>query len=361
MTYADSLIDLVRDVIEGMTFPVTITSIDSSVLTAQVIGVDDLYHAQAGFKVTIDAVEYTISSVDYTTKELTLSGTVAITAVTFDMYTPFFFHGHPIEASKEIDDEKNSLEKTPMVYMLEEFTEDFDEDPESSIERTSTVDLFFLTQCDFDDYTTADTHHHCVTPMRRLIDWFKANLELAARFETSNMKSKITNKLRFGVYISNRGVEKTLFVDNLAGAQLRLTCDILKAKICSDDQSFPAPNTNAPDSFCESVMSCLEGSEEFCALVNACVVIPEVNDASFTEKGIVRMSIAPVVAADPIAVGDNDPRNTNARTPTAHAASHTDGTDDIQLATKTQKGLLSSSDYRRFKNASNLFMTKITY
>lgn len=56
-------------------------------------------------------------------------------------------------------------------------------------------------------------------------------------------------------------------------------------------------------------------------------------DASATVKGISQLSVAPVSGILPIAVGDNDPRNTNARAPTAHAASHaTGGSDPITLA-----------------------------
>ncbi len=39
------------------------------------------------------------------------------------------------------------------------------------------------------------------------------------------------------------------------------------------------------------------------------------SDASTTVKGVTKLSTAPVDAAQPIAVGDNDVRNTNARTP----------------------------------------------
>ncbi len=47
-------------------------------------------------------------------------------------------------------------------------------------------------------------------------------------------------------------------------------------------------------------------------------------DASTTVKGIAKMSVAPASSTNPIAVGDNDPRNTNARTPTAHTHPVTD-------------------------------------
>lgn len=46
--------------------------------------------------------------------------------------------------------------------------------------------------------------------------------------------------------------------------------------------------------------------------------------------------------AGTVAAGD-DSRFTNARTPTAHAASHVNGVDDIQSATAAQKGLMTSA------------------
>lgn len=48
-------------------------------------------------------------------------------------------------------------------------------------------------------------------------------------------------------------------------------------------------------------------------------------DASDAVKGITKLSVAPAVATDPIAVGDNDPRNTNARTPTGPAGGDLSG------------------------------------
>lgn len=55
-------------------------------------------------------------------------------------------------------------------------------------------------------------------------------------------------------------------------------------------------------------------------------------DASTTVKGISKLSSPPVSPTNPIAVGDNDPRMTDARTPTSHAASHKlGGGDAIRL------------------------------
>lgn len=52
----------------------------------------------------------------------------------------------------------------------------------------------------------------------------------------------------------------------------------------------------------------------------------DIPDASVAQKGIAKVSVAPVDAADPIAVGDNDPRMTDARTPTGAAGGDLGGT-----------------------------------
>lgn len=50
--------------------------------------------------------------------------------------------------------------------------------------------------------------------------------------------------------------------------------------------------------------------------------------ASDTQPGSSRLSTAPADAADPVAVGDNDTRMSNARAPTAHKATHEPGGSD---------------------------------
>lgn len=54
--------------------------------------------------------------------------------------------------------------------------------------------------------------------------------------------------------------------------------------------------------------------------------------ASETVAGLSKLSVAPASPTNPVAVGDNDPRNSDARTPTAHASTHaTAGTDPVTL------------------------------
>lgn len=49
-------------------------------------------------------------------------------------------------------------------------------------------------------------------------------------------------------------------------------------------------------------------------------------------------------------IKEGDSRLTDARSPIAHASTHINGTDDIPLATSTQKGLMSSTEYNKLIN-----------
>jgi hypothetical protein len=62
---------------------------------------------------------------------------------------------------------------------------------------------------------------------------------------------------------------------------------------------------------------------------------------------------AGLAGAETAIVLTGDARLTNARTPTSHASTHTNGTDDIQSATGSQKGLLTSADWTTFNNKQN--------
>jgi len=66
-------------------------------------------------------------------------------------------------------------------------------------------------------------------------------------------------------------------------------------------------------------------------------------DASDSVKGITKLSVAPAVAANPIAVGDNDPRNTNARTPAGTASGDLSGSYPSPTVAKLQTKAVSAT------------------
>lgn len=232
MSHRRSIIDIIEGVVNSMTFPVKVNSVIANVDGTQTLQTCDIFHAQPGFGVTIAGNDYTIVSINADLHEITISAGVAVaTPVTFNLYAPFFFHGTPRQTNVELTQVMDASSKTPMVYLLEEVTETFF-NAEDIRERESVLRLFFLTQADFERWLTEDFHTNAVEPMRRLLDGFIEALGNDKTIDTEEIDYSVTNRQRFGVFITNSGYEKALFSDKLSGCELNITIPVRKKNIC---------------------------------------------------------------------------------------------------------------------------------
>lgn len=218
MSYRKPLLDILREIHESLEFPVTIISATNSGNT-WTITVDNVYHAQPGYIITIDGNEYRITDVDDETNVITATGTEAILATSFEMYGVQFYHGTPISANNEIDKISDPHEKTPMIYVMESFEENWNDDIESIVERTVSPRIFCLTSADFAKWKISEFEQKALRPMMRLVDNFREAIMAYPRTDFEGAGSRSIPHYRFGVYISNRGTEKSLFVDNLSGIE----------------------------------------------------------------------------------------------------------------------------------------------
>jgi len=80
------------------------------------------------------------------------------------------------------------------------------------------------------------------------------------------------------------------------------------------------------------------GSDEVATATPAANAIPKAGAGGDLDGGWIAYGTLASTACE-----GNDSRLSDARTPTAHAASHTNGSDDIQSATSTQKGLATAT------------------
>lgn len=231
MIYKESSIDIIGAVVASMTFPVQITNV-SSVGNVHTLTVCDIYHAQPGFIVTIDGNQYTIT--DITAPDtMVVTGSAPIVVASFFLYTPVYFHGTPIETNVELLQEDNANDKTPMVWFLENFTDRFFDDSEDTREREIKFRLFFLTQANHEQWLVDDAYHNAIEPMRRLMENFIEKLRaVPARFGLIDFEYEAINYAKFGVYINNKGMEKSLFADKLAGCELNMSLTIYKYEGC---------------------------------------------------------------------------------------------------------------------------------
>lgn len=247
MIYRQSSIDIIKAVVQAMTFPVTITEVvvNGNIHTIKTC---DIYHAQQSFSVEIGGEIYTIDGISGTNMMAVIGTTNSIQYTfsvpqTFDLYKPFFFHGTPIAQGTELNQKDNAFDKIPMVWMYEQFTDTFNEEENNTIEREIKMRLFFLSRGNHEEWLTEEAYHQGIEPMRRLAENFVNKLKSfivggQKRFNTDNLQYDIINYAKFGVFISNKGTEKQLWADNLSGCELAITLPVNRINPCIDCPDF---------------------------------------------------------------------------------------------------------------------------
>ena len=231
MMYKADIIDYLTSVLALVSKTIVIKSTATPSAGVQTITVDDVKWTQPYSVVTIGGNQYTVTSIVGCV--ITLAGDDAIIATSFDLPDVFFFHGTVKETNITLTTKQFDTEKTPMIYLLEIFTETFNDDPESAIERTSSLRLFFLTGADFEAWEIDDFYTNSIKPMQRLCQHFVDTLNAQPRVEDIT-EYDITNLSRFGVYVNNKGFESSLFEDKLSGVELAITLQLRNDWSCSD-------------------------------------------------------------------------------------------------------------------------------
>jgi hypothetical protein len=118
-----------------------------------------------------------------------------------------------------------------MIWLWENYEEDWKDDIDS-LEREVDVELFALTQADFESETTETAYSAHIKSMRRLIELLKQALIDSSLFDTDSLTYQTENYSKFGVFTRNKGAVKNLFVDKLSGVGLKVNLKIYKTEPC---------------------------------------------------------------------------------------------------------------------------------
>lgn len=230
-----STVNIIRELVSLMKFPFTIKSVVDNTDGTYTLETGSTHYLQKGSNTVfvIDGEPYEILEV-VINESVKVKGEVLPVASTFDLPTPYFFHGTIRQTNTEISEEEDMAKKTPMVYLLRPFSETVDAQDENDVpvERESELTLFFLAEADFNWAYTNDFDHNALEPMWSMMNTFIETIK------DSNMIGRIgtyrvEDKIKFAVYTSN-GAEKILFKDNLSGKQLDITLPIM-ATCCDTD------------------------------------------------------------------------------------------------------------------------------
>ncbi len=185
-----------------------------------------------GYTISIGGNDYVVT--DLTANEsVTVSGSsTPPTKGSYDIDLPYFTHGTLLMQNAESKLKTDSWDKLPMIYLHETTPERINSDQDdSSIERESDCDLYFMIDCDYANWLTVDHFKYAVRPMRNLA------AEFIEALKSSGSVGIIENYQQFdqpnwGIYISNKGQTSRLIDDELSGTQLTITIPFLKDTEC---------------------------------------------------------------------------------------------------------------------------------
>jgi hypothetical protein len=178
---------------------------------------------------------FTVADTEYRVKDIEPNEWVefesAAPVADFDIPAPFFFHGTILATNEELSNIGQSWNKFPMIYLHEITRERIDVDEESTIDRESECDLYFMTEADFQNWLTNDHYKYAVRPMRNLVFEFIKALKGSSNVGEFEQFT-VMDQAKWGVYLSGKGQVNQIFRDNLSGTQLKINIPFLKTDDC---------------------------------------------------------------------------------------------------------------------------------
>lgn len=216
-----------------------VLKVDSVVVNAdesQTITVCDNLHVQKNFVLIINSISYTITDFNYNPDTITLvgSGTISVGDI-FQMYPVYFFHGTPAVISNELSKEIQAVNKTPMCWLDERFT-DSSADDNTPIYRTVDCDLYFVSQLDSDLWNNQDNYDESIIPMRRLAENFRtflrSQINIFSITKDKGIPMKIENCTNLTLYSKDQRAKKQLLTDKLSGVKATTHFELYQIRDC---------------------------------------------------------------------------------------------------------------------------------
>ncbi len=236
-----TLSEVLAPLIASLVFPIDyITAVNNNDGTYTLTGICDIHHTQPGATVRIGGADFVVA--DYVAsgskwniilKEEDGAVLPALPSApgTFNLYTPYFFHGTPIRKEKELIDTPLD-KKTPMIYLMEPYKTELDFSPESAVDRRCNATLCFLTQADVANWLTDDFHHKAINPMYNLLQDFIQGMIDSNQFCTVRQKASPKFHAEFGINIKEAGAKKPIFSQNLSGVSVDIFFEIYMEESC---------------------------------------------------------------------------------------------------------------------------------
>lgn len=228
-----STFELLVPIVNSISGALTITAVTNNGGGSYTLSMCNTLWATTGYTITIGGNQYTITSI-VPNVSLTVSGSVVPSVGAFNLYPPVFYHG-TIQSTiqdlnEKVNNASNSTDKLPMIWLHESVDETINFQPTEPIYRNSNVDIYFLIDANFRDWTNDDHYTFAIKPMRQLIEAFLYSMKYSGQVNDNLIDTLKLNDLpRFGNYTAQDGSKKTIFSNYpLSGTRLSLTIPFLR-------------------------------------------------------------------------------------------------------------------------------------
>jgi hypothetical protein len=218
-------LDIIKFLISQMVFPFVADVITDNEDGTYTLESCSTFHLQPTFKITIGATEYTITEVSHNTY-IKISGPIFPTSYSFNVYNPIFFNGRVQDVDNEIRFINKAKNKTPMIYVMQDFPDRF-KSRDEALDRITPLRIFFLTQANNPKWTILQHNEQAVKPMRNLAYNFVDFLPTQKYIDDLD-GYEIWDRIKFGKIQNETTKEKNMFAEWLSGCELVIDLPILK-------------------------------------------------------------------------------------------------------------------------------------
>ena len=204
-------VDQIETIVSSMTPTVEIDSVVDNGDGTQTLSMCNTYWIRRFMTITIDGNDYEVSSF-VGNVSVTIPDSPLVTADSFVLQAPFYFHGTPRQVNNEWMIENDENLKYPLVYLVENRPDSFFNDEDSRLKDAS-LQIFFLDSFADNDDEVDEHYTNVVKPLIASHNYFVDLLNADPQILPFDYVK--TNRVKVGVDSTNQGNTSKIFKDGL--------------------------------------------------------------------------------------------------------------------------------------------------
>jgi len=181
--------------------------------------------------IVIDNVEYKIKSIVNNALIKLEPNLTPVTATDFQAYDFYFWHGTIVEVNVELNKITASLDKFPMLYLVEVLEEENNTNDVEVVQRRVNARLLFATETDYTNNDTKGLYSTGIYPVRNFVNEFIYACENSPYINDLPDSYRSIPLTRIARYNANGHVSK-LVNSELTGIELRIELPLTDCECC---------------------------------------------------------------------------------------------------------------------------------